>query len=146
MASVIRARYTMILDEYEQTSTRNPTTGQMTRTWEYLREVDCQARGVISEGIRTIGSSQDFRSANRSYTDEDWVKVRTPKPLSRHSVVHNIRQRHTEETAWLDADEEPMYFDVMGTQPIIDPFGRITEYESTLFRKQDGLEDINAKS
>ncbi len=137
--SVIHGRYNMQADIYEQTTSRDPDTGQTVRTWSFLKTVRCQARGVISEGIRTLGSTEGYTKAQMAYEEEDWVKLKLAEPLSKRHVVTNIRNLKSNDPIWFDFEtDKPTVFDVKGSQPTPDPFGIPVEYEITLYRRQDG--------
>lgn len=130
----------MQMDIYEQSVTRDPDTLQQKRTWEFLKTVRCQARGVISEGIRTVGSTEDYRRADRTYTDEDWIKIRSKDQISKRALVYNVRPLNSNNAAWVDIETgQPILFEVLGSQPVIGPFGQVTEFETLAFRKQDSI-------
>lgn len=146
MASVVylsclaKARYTMLADIYEQTTTRDPDTGETSRTWSYSATVPCQARGVISEGIRTVGSTEGYTRALNKYEEEDWVKMKSQDLISKRARVTNIRFKSSDTPTWVEDDGvTPMVFEVQGSQPLPNPFGRTIEHETLLFIVQDGL-------
>lgn len=132
----------MKLDIYDQRAERDPDTLQQRRYWEYGETVRCQARGVISEGIRTVGSTEDYRRADRTYSDEDWIKIRTSKQISKRALIHNVRHIDSDQSPWKDLETgEPIVFEVLGSQPVIGPFGRVQEYETLAYRKQNAIKE-----
>ncbi len=138
MGCLVGGRYTHRADIYAQTSSRDPDTGQTVRVWSFLKTVPCQARSVVSEGIRTLGSSEDFRNATASYDDMEWVKIMTHEQISKRWRVRNIRNFKSNDPVWKDVDNNTdVRFEVLGSQPKPDPFGSTLEYETTLTKVQD---------
>lgn len=139
---IVTARYNQRLDIYKQTVTRDPDTLQERRTWDYLKTLMCQARGVVSEGIRTVGSTEDYRYSDRTYFDEDWIKIRTSEQISKRALIYNIRTLN-DVTGWIDLETgKPIVFEVLGSQPIPDPFGRVQEFETLAVKKQDSIGEL----
>lgn len=136
------ARYNMLADIYEQVTTRDPNTGQTVRSWNKIDTVPCQASGVISEGIRTVGSTETFQRSTQDYEEEDWVKMKSVKLISKRARVMNIRSKGSAVPMWVEDDGvTPMIFEVKGSQPLPDPFGTLVEHETLLFVAQDGTEE-----
>lgn len=124
-----------------QSSSRDPDTGQTTRTWaKDSTEIDCQARSVLGGGIRVVGSTERFSGDN--YEDVDWVKMQTSTQLSKRWRITDIRDASSSDFAWSDVDndgnEAAMVFEVMGSAPVIGPFGDVIEYDNLLYKVQDG--------
>lgn len=141
-ACLVSARYTMLADVEEQVTTRDPDTGQQIRRWQFLKTVPCQARGVISEGIRTVGSTEGYKSSTNSYVEDDWVKLKSKELISKRARVTNIRLKSTNTPTWVEDDGvTPMIFEVLGSQPLPNPFGVTVEHETLLFIAQDGTSE-----
>lgn len=137
MADFIRkARYTHLADVHTQTTTRDPDTRQVERTWTYDRTIRCQARGVVNTGIRVVGATEQFQQ-DGDYEDVDWVKMQNKGQLSKRDRVTNIRHRNTGDVVWKNDDGSPITFDVLGSQPLPDPFGKVLEHDTLLYRVQD---------
>lgn len=132
--SLVQARYNMKADIYTQTTGRDPDTRQVTRTWSFNRTVRCQARSIASEGIRTVGSTEQF---DEDYWNEDYVRMNVTYRMSKRDRVRNIRHDQSDESQYNDDDGNPIEFEVLGVQPVQDPFGRTVEYDVLMFRVQD---------
>lgn len=129
----------MLADIVEQTNTQNAA-GQMSRAWDYdnpVATVRCSARGILGGGIRVVGSTERW---NTTYEDVEWVKLRTATQYSDRNRVSNIRDADGT-LVWKKIDksgnETASVFDVMGSTPVIDPFGAVKEYELLLKMVQD---------
>ena len=136
MNFINRARYTMVADLMVQTTTRDPDTRQVIRSWSYDHTFRCQARGVVNTGIRVVGATEQFQQ-DGDYEDVDWVKMQNRNQLSKRSRVTNIRHRNTGELVWKNSDGTPIEFEVQGSQPLPDPFGKVTQHDTLLYRVQD---------
>lgn len=136
MSFINNARYNMLADVHTQTITRDPDTKQVLRKWDYDRTIKCQARGVVNTGIRVVGATEQFQQ-DGDYEDIDWVKMQHANQLSKRDRITNIRNKNTGELLWKNDDDTPIVFDVMGSQPLPDPFGRATQYDSLMYRVQD---------
>lgn len=126
----------MKADIYTQTTSRDPDTRQVVRTWTLDRTVRCQARSIASEGIRTVGSTEQF---DTEYWNEDYVRMNITSRMSKRDRVRNIRHDQSDVALgqYLDDDGNPIEFEVLGVQPVQDPFGRTVEYDVLMFRVQD---------
>lgn len=141
MTRVIPARFNMTADLYTKATTRNADTGQLEATWTFDQTIDCEVRGVVSQGIRTVGSTEGFRRAESGYFETDWIKIRGAVLVSKRARVTNVKDRYGN-VLWFDPDlDAPMRFEVLGSQPMPDPLGRVYLYETLCERVQDGLDE-----
>lgn len=132
---MIGARYNMLADIETQTTSRDEDTGQTKRDWAVDRTVECQIRSIASEGIRTVGSTERFNS-DGSYDDDDFVRIRCKSRISKRDRVNNIRHRSGEKQ-YLHDDGTSEQFEVLGSEPIQSPFGKVVEYYVLLHKVQD---------
>lgn len=126
----------MLADIYTQVTARDPDTRQVVRSWTLSDTVPCQARSIASEGIRTVGSTEDFKKSLQ-YADEDYVRMNCSKRISKRDRVKAIRNRVSGGSHYLDDDGNDMEFEVLGSQPVVDPFGRVVEYDVLMYKVQD---------
>jgi hypothetical protein len=129
----VQAKYAMQLDLYQQVIKQDENTGEIVRNWLYVRTIQCLAKSQISSGIRTPANDKDI---SKTYDAEEIIKIMTGERLSRKYRVSKIRDLD-ENILWEEADipgSPPTIFEVVGSTPILDGFGQILEYESTLQR------------
>lgn len=129
----VQAKYAMQVDLYQQVISQNENTGEIVRNWIYVRTIQCLAKSQISSGIRTPANDTNI---SKTYDAEEIIKVMTGERLSRKYRITKIRDLD-ENILWEDADipgSPPTVFEVIGSTPILDGFGQILEYESTLQR------------
>jgi hypothetical protein len=136
MSFISKSRYTMLADVYRQTTTRDSDTRQVIREWSFSHTIRCQARGVVNTGIRVVGATEDYQMSG-NYEDIDWVKFQSSSQLSKRDRVSSIRHKTSGSVSWKNDDGTPIEFEVMGSQPLPTPFGKISQYDSLLYRVQD---------
>jgi len=107
MNDLIDSVLSMHLDVYKQTEVQDPDTGAIVREWSYYKTVSCHAKGVIR--------------------------------LTPREKVTNIRDNEGN-VIWHEINfpsETPTVFEVMGTTPVTDPFGRVIAYNSSMKRSEN---------
>lgn len=124
MSCLAHARYTMTMDVLSQTKTQNES-GEIVRNWSTKEsDVPCIARGIAGGGIRVVGSIERWSSV---YDDVEYVKIQCNYNLSKRDRITNIRTNQGT-LAWED-DNIGTTFDIIGASPVMDPFGRLVEYD-----------------
>ena len=136
----IEAKYAMLADIYSVQQKRDENTGEIKRQWLYTSTVPCLAKSIISSGVRTPSND---RTIDNRYVIEEIIKINTTQKLSRNSKITNIRDL-SGHVLWEEAEvlnNPPTMFSIVGSTPIVDGFGQILEYETTLQRSeiQDAL-------
>jgi len=137
MQDLIQSVLPMKLDVYRQSDTQDPDTGSIKKEWQYYKTVDCHAKGVISNSATT--RSSDKQIFNNKYINDQIIQVRTESRLTTREKVTNIRDMNNN-YIWVELDfptETPTVFEVMGTTPITDPFGRVIGYNSSMKRSEN---------
>ena len=61
------------------------------------------------------------------YNAEDWIVVRTKERLNRRQRIGEVKASDGTQM-WLEADGDPVLFDVKGVTPVSDGFGKILEF------------------
>jgi hypothetical protein len=137
MQDLIQSVLPMKLDVYRQSDTQDPDTGAIKKEWQYYKTVDCHAKGVISNSATT--RSSDKQIFNNKYVNDQIIQVRTEGRLTTREKVTNIRDM-SGNYIWVELDfptETPTVFEVMGTTPLTDPFGRVLGYNSSMKRSEN---------
>lgn len=100
---------------------------------------DCQARGVLTGGLNSQGTTERWNSKG-GYENVDFVELQVPR-----DVVITKRDRVTDisdsrgNMIWIEEEfgrMTPTVFDVRGVTPSVDPFGSVTEWFVLLERAQ----------
>ncbi len=137
MQDLIQSVLPMKLDVYRQLDTQDPDTGAIKKEWLFYKSVDCHAKGVISNSATT--RSSDKQIFNNKYVNDQIIQVRTEDRLTTREKVTNIRDM-SGNYIWVELDfptETPTVFEVMGTTPLTDPFGRVLGYNSSMKRSEN---------
>jgi len=137
MNSIVDSVLSMNLDVYRQFETQDPDTGAIVKEWNYYKTIACHAKGVISNSATTRSSDKQIFS--NKYLNDQVIQVRTSEKLTIREKVTNVRDVEGN-TIWNEINypnETPTVFEVMGTTPITDPFGRVIAYNSSLKRSEN---------
>ena len=137
MQDLIQSVLPMKLDIYKQIDSQNSDTGAIVKEWQYYKTLDCHAKGVISNSATT--RSSDKQIFNNKYVNDQIIQVRTEQRITTREKVTNLRDMKGN-YIWVELDfptETPTVFEVMGTTPITDPFGRVIGYNSSMKRSEN---------
>jgi hypothetical protein len=137
MNGIIDSVLSMNLDVYRQYEAQDLDTGAIIREWSYYKTVPCHVKGVISNSATTRSSDKQLFS--NKYINDQVVQVRTIEKLTIREKVTNIRDSQGN-TIWTEINypsETPTVFEVMGTTPVTDPFGRVIGYNSAMKRSEN---------
>ena len=130
---VVEAKYSMQLDIYRVQTGQDPNSGEIRRKWMYTETIPCLAKSIISSGVR---SPSNDKTVDSRYMVEEILKVMTLVKLPRNAKISNIRDLNGQ-LLWEEAEisgNPATIFDIVGSTPIIDGFGQILEYETTIQR------------
>ena len=137
MSGIVDSVLSMNLDVYRQSEIQDPETGAMLKGWNYHRTLACHAKGIISN-TATSGSGNKQVFSNK-YMDEQVIQIRTSEKLTAREKVTNIRDAE-DNVIWQEINypnDTTTVFEVMGTTPMTDPFGRVIAYSSSLKRSEN---------
>ena len=137
MNDIIDSVLSMSLDVYRQSELQDPNTGAIVREWSYYKTLPCHAKGVVSNSATT--RSSDKQLISNKYINDQIIQVRTSDKLTIREKVTNIKDFEGN-AIWTEINfptETPTVFEVMGTTPLTDPFGRVLAYNSSLKRSEN---------
>lgn len=129
----------MKMDVYKQTDSQDSETGAIKKDWMFFKTLDCHAKGVISNSGTSRNS--DRQSFDNRYLNDQVIQIRTIDRISLREKITNIRDVDNL-VIWTELNfptETPTVFEVTGTTPVTDPFGRVLGYNSTLKRSENQL-------
>lgn len=137
MYDLVDSILSMKMDVYRQQEQQDEYTGAIKRQWMYYKSIDCHAKGIISNSATT--RSSDKQIFDNRYINDQIIQVRTVERITGKEKVTNIRNAQGE-YIWTEINypqETPTVFEVVGTTPITDPFGRTIGYNSALKRSEN---------
>jgi hypothetical protein len=129
----VEAKYAMKLDVYRVQIDQDQNSGEIKRHWIYTETLSCLAKSIISSGVR---SPSNDKTVDSRYMVEEILKVMTMVKLPRNAKISKIRDLN-DQVLWEEAEisgNPATIFDIVGSTPIIDGFGQILEYETTIQR------------
>jgi len=137
MDDLIDSILSMKMDIYRQREEQDSYTGAIKRQWMYYKTIDCHAKGIISNSATT--RSSDKQIFDNRYINDQMIQVRSVERITAREKVTNIRNADGV-YIWTELNfptETPTVFEVVGTTPITDPFGRTIGYNSALKRSEN---------
>ena len=137
MNGIIDSILSMKLDVYRQLDTQDTETGSIVKEWNYYKTLDCHAKGVVSNSATT--RSSDKQIFDNKYTNDQVIQVRTAERLTLREKVTNVRDSENN-YIWTELNfpsDTPTVFEVIGTTPLTDPFGRVMGYNSSMKRSEN---------
>jgi hypothetical protein len=137
MSGIIDSVLSMNLDVYKQFEVQDTDTGAIIREWNYYKTVPCHVKGVISNSATTRSSDKQLFS--NKYLNDQVIQVRTIEKLTIREKVTNITDSQGN-VIWTEINypnDTPTVFEVMGTTPVTDPFGRVIGYNSAMKRSEN---------
>lgn len=139
MNKTVEAVFSMKMDVYRQLDVQDTDTGAIKREWTYYKTVPCHAKGVISNSATTRGS--DRQVFDNRYKNDQMIEVRTSDKITAREKVTNVRNSEGL-IIWTEIDfpsNTPTVFEVVGTTPLTDPFGKVLAYNSTMKRSENQI-------
>lgn len=137
MNTIVDAVLSMKLDVYRQTDEQDPDTGAIKKQWIFYKTLPCHAKGVISNSSSTRTSDKQVMG-NRYFNDQV-LQIRTAQKLTLREKITNIRDANNN-YIWTEINspnDTPTVFEIMGTTPITDPFGKVIGYNSSVKRSEN---------
>ena len=137
MIDLIDSFLSMKMDVYRQFDSQNPDTGAIVKNWQYYKTLDCAAKGIISNSSSTRTNS--IQSFGAKYENQEIIQVRTSEKLTFREKITNIRGADNQ-PIWVELNyptETPTVFEVIGSTPVTDGFGRVIAYNSVIKRSEN---------
>lgn len=137
MNTIVDAVLSMKLDVYRQTDEQDVDTGAIKKQWIFYKTLPCHAKGVISNSSSTRTS--DKQVMGNKYFNDQVLQIRTAERLTLREKITNIRDANNN-YIWTEINspnDTPTVFEIMGTTPITDPFGKVIGYNSSVKRSEN---------
>ena len=137
MIDLVQSLLPMKLDVYRQIDSQNANTGAIVKLWVYYKTVDCHAKGNISNS--SSNTNTDRQSFNNKYKNEQSLQIRTEERITLREKITNIRDINSN-AIWTELNypsDTPTVFEITGSTPIVDPFGKVIAYNSTATRSEN---------
>ena len=118
----------MTADIYELAVTQDSDSGRLVKDWTFKETIECYAQTIESNKASDTEAGQKSR---RVYTKHEVVTIKIANDIDDRCRITNVKTADGtsiwKETELLDTP--PTVFEINSIEPIIDPFGRIIEYQ-----------------
>lgn len=135
--SFIGSLLNMSADIFVQQNLQDKNTGAMTKEWVYFKTIQCKIEPVKSKGASSAADSKVFaKGSDMSFTENLQLKMHALQLMSKRWRIENIRTSDNNKIyIEIDMTNNPdTKFEVIGSHAVMDPFGKVTFYETVLIR------------
>jgi hypothetical protein len=137
--SYISSIMNMTAQVYKQQNTQDPSTGAIVRGWQYDHTIQCKVEPISSKGSSVRADNKSFMPADKAqgqYNENLQLKIKCLELLSKRSRIHYIRSSDGKQVfVEVDKYDEPdSIFEVISSHAVLDPFGKVSYYETNLQR------------
>lgn len=111
-------------------------TGQIKYIWQLWKVIDCSIAPFTSTSFKAQGSNETF---GQMYENIGYLKMKTRINPGRNVQVTNIRNKATQIPVYVEMELKnapPTWYNSQGSSPLLDPFGRIIQYDTLLVRAE----------
>jgi hypothetical protein len=148
--SLIASIMNMTAQVYIQQNVQDTDTGAISRQWVYKKTVECKIEPIQARGTNTRGDNKSFGTSDNAaggYDEGFQLKMKSLDLLSKRWRIVNIRSSDGKQVfVEIDKIDQPdTIFEVTSSHAVLDPFGKISYYETTIHRVkvQDNDKTIN---
>ena len=137
--SIIGSIMNMYADIYKQQNKQDPSTGSIIREWVYEKTIPCKIEPIQSRGTSTKGDNKVFGNADNAqggYDERLQLKMKGLEIMSKRWRIHYIKSSDNQQVfTEIDRYGNPdSIFEISSSHAVLDPFGKVSYYESTLHR------------
>ena len=137
--SYISSIMNMTAQVYKQKNKQDVNTGAIIREWSYDHTIQCKIEPIVTKGSSTGGDNKLFQPSDKAqgqYNENLKLKLKCLELLSKRSRIHYIKSSdgkpiYVEVDQYGDPDS---IFEVTSSHAVLDPFGKISYYETNIQR------------
>jgi len=133
---IISASYPFYADIYTKVRTKDETTGQIIYKWQLWKTIDCLVSPFTSTSFKAQGTNELF---DEIYLKQSYLKMLTSENLGRNVQITNIRDKKTGDPVYYEIElrnSPPTWYNSNGSSPVLDPFGRIIQWDTLITRAE----------
>jgi len=138
---LISAGYPFIADVYRKHRVKGKS-GAIQYSWIYDRTVSCSVNSFQSTSFKAQGTNEQF--ADR-YDKQSYLKMLSPENIGNDTRVYNVRSSSSGEVIYYEYDlkgKPATWYNSSGSAPVLDPFGRIIQWDTLLNRAEAQGDDV----
>ena len=94
---------------------------------------------ISNQSSSSSNTNTDRQSFNNKYKNEQSLQIRTEERITLREKITNIRDMNSN-AIWTELNypsDTPTVFEITGSTPIVDPFGKVVAYNSTATRSEN---------
>lgn len=133
----LSAGYAFEADIYAKARDLDDRTGQVESKWKLWKTVDCLVTPFTSTSFKAQGTTEVF---DDFYEKQSYLKMLTKENIGRNVQITNIRSKETGEVIYVEVelrDSPPTWYNSNGSSPVLDPFGRVVEWDTLIQRAEE---------
>lgn len=133
---ILSSVYTLQADLMTKKRNIDTATGQIDYVWELWKSIDCLVSPFTSTSFKAQGAGETF---GPNYEYVNYLRMKTPMNLGRNLQVTNIREKRTQKIIYVEQELKgapPSWYNTQGSDPELDPFGRVIQYDTVLVRAE----------
>jgi len=138
-SSFIGSIMNMTAQVYVQQNVQDANTGAISREWVYSKTIECKIEPIKARGTSNRGDNKIFNDSNNglgAYDERLQIKLKGFELLSKRWRIESIRSSDGQQVFLeIDKYDKPdTIFEVTSSHAVLDPFGKISYFESNLVR------------
>jgi hypothetical protein len=138
-SSFIGSIMNMTAQVYVQQNVQDANTGAISREWVYSKTIECKIEPIKARGTSSRGDNKIFNDSNNglgAYDERLQIKLKGLELLSKRWRIESIRSSDGQQVFLeIDKYDKPdTIFEVTSSHAVLDPFGKISYFESNLVR------------
>jgi hypothetical protein len=138
-SSFIGSIMNMTAQVYVQQNVQDANTGAISREWVYSKTIECKIEPIKAKGTSSRGDNKIFNDSNNglgAYDERLQIKLKGLELLSKRWRIESIRSSDGQQVFLeIDKYDKPdTIFEVTSSHAVLDPFGKISYFESNLVR------------
>jgi hypothetical protein len=138
-SSFIGSIMNMTAQVYVQQNAQDANTGAISREWVYSKTIECKIEPIKAKGTSSRGDNKIFNDSNNglgAYDERLQIKLKGLELLSKRWRIESIRSSDGQQVFLeIDKYDKPdTIFEVTSSHAVLDPFGKISYFESNLVR------------
>jgi hypothetical protein len=133
----LSAAYPFKADIYTKVRTISQRSGSIDMKWEFWKTINCMVGPFTSTSFKAQGTNENF---GVEYEKQSFLKMLSKEELGRNVKVTNIRDKTTDAVIYREIEfrgTPPTQYNSNGSSPVLDPYGVIIEWDTTIQRADD---------
>lgn len=138
-SSLVGSIMNMTAEVYAQQNSQDANTGAIVRQWGYKKAIPCKIEPIklSGTGMRTDNKNfNDGKNLQQGYNEQFQLKMKSQELMSKRWRISGVRSSDGRQVfiEFDKIDQPDTIFEVIASHAVLDPFGKISYYETVLQR------------